>query len=467
MKQARRICVIGTGYVGLVTGACFAELGNRITCVDKDVGRIASLRAGKMPFHEPSLAELVERNAVSGRLAFSTSYEEGVAGASFVFLCLPTPSGPTGAADTSILRSAIRRLAEVIYEPCPIIVNKSTAPVGTCETLRELLTDADPALDAVPVVSNPEFLREGSAIRDFMSPDRVVLGADEDGTAAGVKELYKPLGAPVLLADTRTAEMIKYASNAFLAAKISFMNEVANICERMDVDSSLVAEGMGLDRRIGDSFLSPGIGYGGSCFPKDVLALSHMASENGVEPRLLDAVMEVNSRQVGRVMQKLWDHLGYLEGAIVGVWGIAFKPDTDDIREAPAMRIIDSLEREGALVRAYDPAAMKKAAVLLPRTAMCRDPYEATEGADAILLLTEWDEFGALDFTRVAASMNIPLLLDGRNVITPARAREAGFHYVGVGRGESLVYHSTSSAAAGTSHSPPLNGPARIGAWAG
>jgi UDPglucose 6-dehydrogenase len=441
MKQARKICVIGTGYVGLITGACFADLGHRVTCVDTDARRIASLRAGKMPFHEPSLAELVERNAVSGRLSFSTSYEAGVTGASFVFLCLPTPPGPTGAADTSILRSAIRRLAEVIYGPYPIIVNKSTAPVGTCETLRGLLADADPALDAVPVVSNPEFLREGSAIRDFMSPDRVVVGADEDEAAARVKELYEPLGAPALLVDTRTAEMVKYASNAFLASKISFMNEVANICERMDADSSLVAEGMGLDRRIGGSFLRPGIGYGGSCFPKDVLALSHMASENGVEPRLLEAVMEVNSSQVEQVMQKLWDHLGYLEGAVVGVWGIAFKPNTDDIREAPAMKIIDSLEREGALVRAYDPVAMKKAAVQLPRTAMCRDPYEATEGADAVLLLTEWDEFGALDYFRVATNMNIPLLLDGRNAIAPARAREAGLHYVGVGRGESLVYH--------------------------
>jgi len=440
MREAWKICVIGTGYVGLVTGACFADLGNRVTCVDTDAGRIASLRAGKMPFYEPSLAELVERNSVSGRLAVSTSYEDGVAGASFIFLCLPTPPGPNGAADTSILRSAIRRLAEVIYEPYPIIVNKSTAPVGTCEALRELLADEDPALKSVPVVSNPEFLREGSAIRDFMRPDRVVVGADED-EAARVKDLYEPLGVPMLLADTRTSEMIKYASNAFLAAKISFINEVANICERMDADSSLVAEGMGLDRRIGGSFLRPGVGYGGSCFPKDVLALSHMASENGVEPRLLEAVMEVNASQVERVMQKLWDHLGYLEGAVVAVWGIAFKPDTDDIREAPAMKIIDSLEREGVAVRAYDPAAMKKAAVQLPRTAMCQNPYEATEGADAVLLLTEWDEFGTLDLARVAATMNIPMLLDGRNAIAPSRAREAGFHYVGVGRGETLVYH--------------------------
>jgi UDPglucose 6-dehydrogenase len=441
MRDARKICVIGTGYVGLVTGACFADLGNHVTCVDTDAGRIASLRAGKMPFYEPSLAELVERNSVCSRLDFSTSYEEGVAGASFIFLCLPTPPGPNGAADTSILRSAIRRLAEVIYEPCPIIVNKSTAPVGTCEALRELLADECPALESVPVVSNPEFLREGSAIRDFMHPDRVVVGADEAEAAARVKELYEPLEAPMLLADTRTAEMVKYASNAFLAAKISFINEVANICERMDADSSLVAEGMGLDRRIGGSFLRPGVGYGGSCFPKDVLALSHMASENGVEPRLLEAVMEVNSSQVERVMQKLWDHLGYLEGAVVAVWGIAFKPDTDDIREAPAMKIIDSLEREGVAVRAYDPAAMKKAAVQLPRTAMCQDPYEATEGADAVLLLTEWNEFRTLDLVRVAATMNIPMLLDGRNAIAPARAREAGFHYVGVGRGETLIYH--------------------------
>jgi UDPglucose 6-dehydrogenase len=439
MKQGREICVIGTGYVGLVTGACFAELGNRVTCVDTDVERIASLEAYEMPFYEPSLADLVGRNARCGRLVFSTSYDEGIGKADFVFLCLPTPSRPSGAADTSVLVSATRRLAGVIREPYPIVVNKSTAPVGTCEALQGLLADAERGV--VPVVSNPEFLRQGSAIHDFMHPDRVVIGVNEAGVCAEVRALYEPLGAPVLVADTRTAEMVKYASNAFLAARISLVNELANICEQAHADSSLVVEGVGLDRRIGRSFLRPGVGYGGSCFPKDVLALSHMASENGVEPRILDAVMEVNAAQTERVMQKLWDRLGYLEGATVAVWGIAFKPHTDDIREAPAIRIIEALEREGVSVKAYDPAAMEKAAPYLPSVTMCRDPYGAAEGADALLLLTEWDEFGTLDLTGVAAVMNIPLLVDGRNAINPAEARSAGLHYAAVGRDGSPFYY--------------------------
>lgn len=441
MIKPREICVLGTGYVGLVTGVCFAELGNQVRCVDTDAARVASLRAGVVPFQEPSLAGLVRRNVASGRLAFTTDYEEGVAGSDFVFLCLPTPQGPTGEADTSALRSAARRLAQVLREPYPVIVNKSTAPVGTCEMLRATLRAGRPALGAVPVVSNPEFLREGSAVHDFMHPDRVVIGAEEDSAAAGVGELYAPLGAPVLFADPRTAEMIKYASNAFLATKISFINEVANVCERLGADSSVVARGMGLDSRIGGSFLRPGIGYGGSCFPKDVLALSRMASDNGVEPRLLDAAMEVNAGQSGWALRKLWDHLGYLESAVVAVWGLAFKPHTDDIREAPALKIAAALQKEGASVRAYDPAAMGKAAARLPEVAMCADPYEAAEGADAIVLVTEWEEFARVDLDRVARGMNIPLLVDGRNAIAPDRAREAGFWYAGVGRGDNRLYH--------------------------
>ncbi len=370
----RNVCILGTGYVGLVTGACLAELGNRVTCVDVDMKRIEILRRGKSPFYEPGLEDLLARNIASGRLSFTTDYTEGIAGADFVFLCLPTPSNPSGSADISALRTAIETMVPLMSRPLPIIVNKSTAPVGTCGVLSRLLERADPALRSVQVVSNPEFLREGSAVSDFMSPDRVVIVASDAAAAAQVRSLYAPTEAPVLITDSRAAELIKYASNAFLATKISFINEIANICEEVGSDVTLVAEGMGLDKRIGKSFLRPGVGYGGSCFPKDVLALSHMAAMHGVSPRILRAVMEVNSDQSKNILKKLREHVGDLEGATIAIWGIAFKPDTDDIREAPAIEIMRLLDQEGASVRAYDPVAMPKAAETVPGVTMCGDP---------------------------------------------------------------------------------------------
>ena len=428
------ISVLGTGYVGLVTGACFAELGNQVTCVDVDAERIDSLVQGESPFFEPGLEELVRRHLDTGRLRFSTSYADAVRDAAFIFLCLPTPPRTDGAADVTVLRAAVETLAALLEPPYPTIVNKSTAPVGTCTGLHRLLARVSRPLHAAPVVANPEFLREGTAIADFMHPDRVVIGAHSAAAAERVREIYAPLGSPVLVTDLNTAEMIKYGANAFLATKISFINELANICEQVDADVMQVAAGMGLDPRIGPAFLRPGVGYGGSCFPKDVLALAHLAASHGVQPRLLRSVMEVNADQFKRVLDKLRDHLGSLDGAVVAVWGIAFKPNTDDIRAAPAIEIMQLLQQEGAHVRAYDPVAMPKAATVLPRVTMCRDPYEAAAGADAILLLTEWSEFKAADLDRIAAAMRTQLLIDGRNAIEPVKAEEAGLRYVGVGR---------------------------------
>lgn len=428
------ICVIGSGYVGLVSGACFAELGNRVVCLDTDIERVVSLQEGRLPFFETGLEDLVRRNAAAGRLSFTTEYAEGVTSAEFLFMCLPTPPSPNGAADTSILRSALTTLAPLLRPPYPVVVVKSTAPVGTCASLQRLLEKLDSTLSEVPIVSNPEFLREGSAIADFLNPDRVVLRAEIPAAAGAVRALYDPLDAPVLTTDSATSEMIKYASNSFLATKISFVNEVADICERVGADVSVVADGMGLDRRIGKSFLRPGVGYGGSCFPKDTQALAHLGAMHGADPKLLRAVMDVNTHQFKRVLHKLRAELGDLDGATVAVWGLAYKPDTDDVREAPAIEIIRLLEQEGARVRAHDPVAMEKAAPKLPATTMCRDPYDAAEGADAVLLLTEWKEYRNIDLDRVAVQMHTPLLIDGRNVFNAAAARDAGFVYVGVGR---------------------------------
>lgn len=435
----RNICILGAGNVGLVSAACFAELGNQVTCVDVDEERIAGLRSGRMPFYEPGLGELVQRNISAGRLRFSTEYAEAVPGAHFIFLCLPTPPSPNGAADTSILRSAVRTLAPLLSPPYPVIVNKSTAPIGTGAGLESLLARTSPDLDGLCVVSNPEFLREGSAISDFMHPDRVVIGAPAP-EAAALRELYAPLGAPVLATDASTAEMTKYASNAFLAAKISFVNELADICEHVGTDVAVVTEGMGLDKRIGKSFLRPGVGYGGSCFPKDVLALAHTAAIHGSHPRILRAVMEVNSDQFKKILHKLRFQLGDLRDTVIAVWGIAYKPDTDDIREAPAIEIMRLLEQEEAHVRAYDPTAMPKAAREAPFATMCATAYEAAEGADAVLLLTEWSEFTSVDLEAIARSMRTPVFIDGRNVLDPQKARAAGLCYIGVGRGKVRRY---------------------------
>jgi UDPglucose 6-dehydrogenase len=443
----KNICVVGTGYVGLVTGTCFADLGNRVTCLDIDEDKIARLRRGRpgdLPIFEPGLEELVQRNVAAGRLSFTTSYSEAVSDADFCFIAVPTPSGPEGEADLGYVRAAASSLAPHLKDGA-IIVNKSTVPIGTADRVDQIVERHLPAEPKerkeirFGVVSNPEFLREGAAVADFMRPDRVVLGAVRRGDAEHVAELYAPLKCPILITDPRTAEMIKYASNAFLATKISFINEVASICERLGADVRLVAEGMGRDARIGRAFLDAGLGWGGSCFPKDVKALTHMAAMSGCHPQLLRTVIEINKDQRLKVIQKLQEALapggGALDGQTIALLGLAFKPNTDDLREAPSLDIAHLLLSEGATVRAYDPVAMDGARRVLPDAQFATDAYDCVAGADAAVIVTDWNEFKQLDLTRLRQAMARPVLVDGRNIYEPAVARAAGFLYYPIGRG--------------------------------
>ncbi|MBC7259801.1 MAG: UDP-glucose/GDP-mannose dehydrogenase family protein, partial [Chloroflexi bacterium] len=360
----KKICVIGAGYVGLTTGTCFADLGNLVTIVDIDERKVENLRQGVLPIYEPGLEEIVRRNAQSGRLRFTTSYAEGIRDAEFVFIAVGTPSGAEGEADLRYVRQAAEAIAEVMDHPI-VIVNKSTVPIGTGDWVADIVNKHKKNDVPFAVVSNPEFLREGSAVYDFMNPDRVVLGSLNREAAEQVAQLYLSLRAPIVITDLRTAEMIKYASNAFLANRISFINEIASICEALGADVKEVAAGMGYDKRIGPSFLDAGIGFGGSCFPKDVKALAHMAAIHGCHPQLLRAVLEINRDQRRRLVQKLRDILGSLDEQVIGVLGLAFKPNTDDMREAPAVEIIHLLQNEGATIRAYDPVAMNNAKEML------------------------------------------------------------------------------------------------------
>lgn len=430
----KSICVVGTGYVGLVTGGCFADLGNRAVCVDIDLDRVAGLQQGRLPFYEPGLEELVHRNARAGRLTFTSDYDTGVAGADFVFIAVGTPSGQEGEADLKYVRMAAEAIAGSMTGPL-IIVNKSTMPIGTGDWVASII-ERNRSVDAdFAVVSNPEFMREGSAVHDFQNPDRVVLGSDDRAAAEKVAELYRPLGTQILITDLRTAEMVKYASNAFLATKISFINEIASICDQLGADVREVAKGMGMDRRIGPAFLDAGIGWGGSCFPKDVKALEHMATVHGCHPQLLRAVMDINRDQRRLVVQQLRLALGRLEDARVGVLGLSFKPNTDDLREAPALEIIRLLQHERASVRAYDPVAGARAGDALAGVTLCEDPYDVAKDADALVVVTEWNEFKQLDMRRVREEMRRPVLLDGRNIYDPAVMRGLGFVYIGIGRG--------------------------------
>ena len=437
------ICVIGTGYVGLVTGACFADLGNRVFCLDINEDRISKLRRNIMPIYEPGLEEIVERNVKSQRLFFTTDYEEALKNAEFAFIAVGTPSGVDGEADLQYVKDVVEKIAEIVEHPL-IVVNKSTVPVGTGDWVADIISKkrGDRTLDFA-VVSNPEFLREGSAIGDFMNPDRVVLGSLNHAAAEKVSRLYAPLRAPVLISDIRTAEMIKYASNAFLATRISFINEIANICDELGADVREVADGMGLDKRIGRSFLDAGLGWGGSCFPKDVKALAHMAVLHNTQPQLLQAVMDINRNQRRRVVYKLRKVLGgsFLDKTI-GILGLSFKPNTDDMREAPAVEIIHLLENEGAKIQAYDPQAMENAAKELPGISLCPDPYQMAEGVDALVLATEWNEFKQLDFERIHKLMRTPVLVDGRNQWDSKRLREMGFTYFGIGQGNHVSAES-------------------------
>ncbi len=432
----KNICVIGVGYVGLVSGACLADLGNHVICLNRNKQKSDNLKKGILPIYEPGLEEIVRRNYEAGRLGFTTSYDEAMQDAEVVFIAVGTPSGESGEADLAHVEAAATNVARRIHKPI-IIVNKSTVPIGTGDWVADIVRAAMPDPN-IPfwVVSNPEFLREGSGVYDCMNPDRVVLGSTSREAAERVAELYYPLHAETIITDLRTAEMIKYASNAFLATKISFINEIANICEGLGADVKEVARGMGTDHRISPEFLGAGIGWGGSCFPKDVKALAHMAATHGTHPQMLRAVMEINYDQRKRFVTKLRHILGGFRGRTVGVLGLSFKPNTDDMRDAPSIEIIHLLLYEGAEVKAYDPEAMENAhRILGDGITYCKDPYEVAEGTDALLLVAEWNEFKQLDMERVKELMRQPVLMDGRNVYDAQRMRELGFTYRGMGRG--------------------------------
>jgi UDPglucose 6-dehydrogenase len=439
----RNITVIGVGYVGLVTGTCFADMGNRVVCLDVNEERIAKLRQNVMPIYEPGLEEMVRRNVNAGRLSFTTSYAEALnnpeAPAEMVFVAVGTPEGVDGEADLRYVRAVAETVAEMIDHPV-IIVNKSTVPVGTGDWVADIVVHKQPQPVPFSVVSNPEFLREGSAISDFLNPDRIVLGSLDRSAAERVAQLYFPLRAPIVVTDLRTAEMIKYASNAFLATKISFINEIANICEALGADVKEVAVGMGYDKRIGRAFLDAGLGYGGSCFPKDVSALMHMANVQGKHPQMLQAVMQINADQRRSVITKARELAGGLNGKTVGILGLAFKPNTDDIRDSPGIDLAHLFQEQGALVKAYDPVAMPNSARVLKEVKLCEDAYDLAEGCDVVVLATDWNEFKNLDLKRVKRSMKLPIFIDGRNLYDPTVMYEMGFIYRGLGRGYGQAY---------------------------
>ncbi len=433
-----KIAVIGTGYVGLVSGACFAEFGHEVTCIDYDANKIAVLKQGDIPIYEPGLDALVKKNLQAGRLIFSNSYDPGVPEAEVIFISVGTPASRRGDgyADLSYVYDAARSIAPFLRD-YTVIVDKSTVPVGTARQVKRIISDTNPQAD-FDVASNPEFLREGAAINDFMRPDRVVVGVDSKRAEEVLKTVYRPLyliETPFVITNTQTAELIKYAANAFLATKISFINEIANICEEIGGDVQDVAKGIGLDGRIGRKFLHAGPGYGGSCFPKDTQALLRVAQDYGVACRIVEAVVEVNAAQKARMTRKIRQALGGNEGGkTVAVLGLAFKPETDDIRDAPAITIISKLIEQGACVRAHDPQAMEEAGKLIPGVKYCSNPYEACEGADAVVLMTEWNEYRALDLLRIKKALKSPIFVDLRNVYRPAAMKSLGFEYCSVGR---------------------------------
>jgi UDPglucose 6-dehydrogenase len=429
-----RIAVVGTGYVGLTTAACFADLGNEVHGLDIDEDRIETLSGAEMPFYEPGLGELVQRNVESGRLQFTSSYVDAIPNSEYIFIAVGTPMGESGHADLNEIRAAAADIAHHLSGRT-VIVNKSTVPIGTGDIVAEIVGNIRNQTDTqFAVVSNPEFLREGSAVHDFMQPDRIVLGCHDREAAMEVAELYKPLSAPVLITTLYAAEMIKYASNAFLATKISFINEIARVCEKLDADVKVVAEGMGLDSRIGPAFLEAGTGYGGSCFPKDVLALARMLEAVGGHPQLLHAVMDVNRAQPGLLVDKVHDVLGGLRNQTIGLLGLSFKANTDDMREAPSLAVVAALQRRGATIRAYDPAAMTAARPLMPKVMMESDAYAVAQNADALIVITDWNEFRQLDLARIKQVMRRPVIVDGRNLYEPDQVRALGFVYIGVGR---------------------------------
>ena len=430
------ISVIGTGYVGLVTGACFAEFGVNVTCMDTDASRITMLEKGEVPFYEPGITELVAKGIKENRLTFSTDIAKAVDKALVIFIAVGTPPQADGSADLSFVEEVGRGIARHM-NGYKVIVTKSTVPVGTGEKLRDVIKANQSGRYRFDIVSNPEFLREGSAIEDFMRPNRVVIGADSEQAVAIMKDLYRPLyliETPFVVTDIPTAEMIKYASNAFLAVKISFINEVATVCERVGADVQVVSRGMGLDNRIGSKFLHAGPGFGGSCFPKDLAALVQTGERVGYPLQIAGAAAKVNYEQHLRMVEKIRDAAGGLKGKAFGCLGLSFKPNTNDMREAPSLTILRELMKEGATVKAYDPASMEESIKLLPGLIACKDTYDVADGVDGLIIMTEWNQFRNLDFERLNKSMRIPLLLDLRNVYDSERVVGFGFRHVSVGR---------------------------------
>lgn len=430
------IAVIGTGYVGLVSGACFAEFGVEVTCVDVDETKIENLKKGIIPIYEPGLENIVIKNHKAGRLHFTTDIKSAVEQALVIFLAVGTPPQEDGSPNMSYYYQAAKDIAEAM-NGYKVLVTKSTVPVGTGKKLREYVSEHQKTKTNFGVASNPEFLREGAAIADFMRPDRVVIGSNEEDAIAIMKDLYRPLyliETPIVITSLEAAELTKYAANAFLATKISFINEIANLCDKIGCDVHDVAKGMGMDKRIGGKFLHPGPGFGGSCFPKDTRALASVAKEFGSETLIVDSVIEVNQRQRLAMIPKIEQIVGDFSGKKIGVLGLSFKPETDDMRESPAIEIIKEIQKRGATVKAFDPVAMEEAKHSLPDIEYAADEYAAIEGVDALVIVTEWNQFRALDMNRVKKLLNAPKIIDLRNIYEPKEMKELGFEYVGVGR---------------------------------
>ena len=429
------ISIIGTGYVGLVTGTCFAELGNNVLCVDIDEGKIKKLKSGISPIYEPGLEELIRRNQREGRLDFTSSMEEAVSKAKVIFIAVGTPPKANGEANLIYVEHVSRDIARFMKD-YRVIVEKSTVPVHTGEWVKRTISLHNTHKIDFDVVSNPEFLREGTAISDFMKPDRIVVGVESERAEKILMDLYKPLGCPILITDIKSAEIIKHASNSFLAMKISYINAVANLCEKVGADIELVAKGMGLDTRIGRSFLNAGIGYGGSCFPKDADAFIRIAEEAGYDFKFMKVTQEVNKVQQEVFFRKIKKALWNLSHKQITVLGLAFKPNTDDLREAPAIPLIRSLQGEGAKVKVFDPAAMEKAKEILDKVEFCNNLYDACQGSDALVITTEWNEFRELDLDRIKSLLKVPVIIDGRNIYDPVKMKEAGIRYISIGRKE-------------------------------
>ncbi|MBM4140895.1 MAG: UDP-glucose/GDP-mannose dehydrogenase family protein [Nitrospira sp.] len=435
------IGIIGTGYVGLVTGACFAEFGLFVTCLDKDEKKIKSLKKGKVPFYEPGLEELVQRNLKEGRLTFTTDVAEAVDSSLVIFIAVGTPPRGDGSADLKYIEDVAKEIAANL-NGYKVIVTKSTVPVGTGDRIREIVSKNLKKQVHFDIVSNPEFLREGAAIEDFMRPNRVVIGVDPESSSgqqaiAIMKDLYKPLyliETPFVITNIKTAELIKYASNSFLATKISFINEMANLCEKIGADVHMVAKGMGLDMRIGSKFLHSGPGYGGSCLPKDTKALLKIAEEQSIDLRVVDAVVRANEKQKQIMVKKIKDAMGMIKGKTIAIFGLSFKPNTDDIRDAPSLYLIENLLKGKAKIRAYDPVSMKATQRVFPEIMYCKNPYEAAKGSDALVIVTEWNQFRNLDLDRLKKLLKDPYFFDFRNIYEPQRLREKGFKYFCVGR---------------------------------